>query len=311
MDELLAKMTGSILNSSNKYNHTINRLKKTVTRAIWLIIEQIRKGSFKPLGFETEFGEGKELPGVIIKLDSDEKIILSGKIDRIDVYQDGEGTYLRIVDYKSGKKDFRLSDLYYGLQIQLVAYLIAVLNQENSSRFNKSSPLLPAGFSYFKIDDPLIMNNNADICEEEIEIEIMKKLRMKGLLLADVKIIKEMDNDISGDSLILPVRINKDGTLGKSSVATIDQFLALSKYVNKLLVDICKRLVEGDISIKPYKTKRDISCTYCNFSSVCQFDLSIADNKYKILYDKKDEDVWNLISDKNETIEGSYSKTMI
>jgi len=88
-----------------------------VARAVWLIAEHIRRSSFEPVAYEVGFGENGKYPPIVIELDSGEKIHLTGRIDRVDALKTEDGTYLRIVDYKSGGKDFKLSDVFYGLQI--------------------------------------------------------------------------------------------------------------------------------------------------------------------------------------------------
>jgi ATP-dependent helicase/nuclease subunit B len=216
-----------------------------------------------------------------------------GRIDRIDAFKSDEGTYLRIIDYKTGNKAFKLSDIFYGMQIQLITYLDAIW--ENGG-MNLEKPILPGGMFYFRVDDPIIKGNK-NISEEEVEKAIIKQLKMKGLLLADVKLLKEMDSQIDGSSMIIPARINKDGVLGRSSAATIGQFEVLRKYVKRLLVSIGEEMFNGDIAIRPFKNKRIIPCQYCSYSSICQFDHLLKDNKYKIINDKSDEEVWALLED--------------
>jgi len=166
-------------------------------------------------------------------------------------------------------------------------------------RQGDGSHVLPGGMLYFKVDDPIV-KSTAKITQEEIELAIMKQLKMRGLLLADVKLIREMDNTIEGASLIIPATINKGDVLGKnSSVATIDQFKLLSKYVRKLLKDLCSEIMKGNVSIKPYKKKGSTSCNYCSFMPVCQFDTSMKENSYKLLYDKDNEEVWRLMGMEN------------
>jgi ATP-dependent helicase/nuclease subunit B len=160
---------------------------------------------------------------------------------------------------------------------------------------NESGMVLPGGILYFKIDDPIIKNNKRAFSEDEIEKTIMKKLKMKGLLLADVKVVKAMDNTIDGHSLIIPARINKGDVLGSSSsAATVEQFDTLRKYVKEILQKMGEELVNGNISINPYKKKDKSSCHYCSYSSICQFDTLLKDNKFRILHDKSDDEIWSL-----------------
>lgn len=291
VDVMLENMQGSIMSGSTRYLNLARRLKRVVVRAVWLIAEHIKRSSFEPIGYEMGFGDGEQFPSITIELPKGDKINLTGKIDRIDAFKTENGTYLRIVDYKSGNKAFRLSDVYYGMQIQLITYLDAIW--ENGGK-DLEKPLLPGGMLYFRIDDPIVRGNNK-ISEEDVEKAIIKQLKMKGLLLADVKLIKEMDNQIDGYSNIIPARINKGDVLGKSSAVTMEQFDSLRKYVRRLLQGIGEEMLKGDISIKPYKNKRTTPCLYCSYTSVCQFDPLLKDNKYKMINDKSDEEVWDIL----------------
>jgi len=294
IDEMLDKMQGSGVASSKRYTAMIIRLKRVVTRAIWLIAEHIRRSSFNPIEYEIGFGEQEKYPPIIIELDSGEKVHLTGRIDRVDALKTEEGTFLRIIDYKSGSKSFRLSDVFYGLQIQLITYLDALWESGSKSA---EQPVHPGGMLYFKVDDPII-KEKGKITEEKIEQAIIKQLKMRGLLLADVKLIRAMDNNIEGTSSIIPAAIIKGDVLGKnSSVATMVQFEMLRKYVRKLLKDLCNEIMKGNVSIKPYKKKGSTSCKYCSFLSVCQFDISMKNNSFKLLYDKNNEEVWSLIGE--------------
>jgi ATP-dependent helicase/nuclease subunit B len=105
-----------------------------------------------------------------------------------------------------------------------------------------------------------------------------------------------MDRNIEGDSLIIPARLNKGDTLGRSSAASLEQFHTLRKYVNHLVKSIGEEILKGDVKIKPYKKKKETPCNYCNYSAFCQFDTQFKDNSYRILNDKTDEEVWSLIS---------------
>ena len=181
VDDMLSRMKGSGMAASKRYIILAARLKRVVERAVWVIAEHIRLGDFNPVDYEVGFGEGEKYPSIVLELKSGEKIYLQGRIDRVDELETPEGKYLRIIDYKSGFKDFRLSDVYYGLQIQLITYLNALW--ESGERYEGddtgSKPCHPAGMLYFKIDDPIIRSNSR-ISEEEIEKSIRKQLKMRA-----------------------------------------------------------------------------------------------------------------------------------
>lgn len=293
VDKIIGEKAGFILNSSPRYKYMADRLKRLISKSVWIISEHIKSGAFNPLGHEMSFGSGKDFPPIVIELPSGQEINLIGRIDRIDDLETEEGTYLRIIDYKSGNKEFKLSDVYYGLQIQLLVYLDAILS--NKEKYLEKG-VIPGAILYFKIDDPIISVDSEE-AEAQIEEKIMKKLKMNGLLLNDAKIIKAMDNNIDGYSLIIPAYLKKDGTLGKSSVATLEQFETLRAYVRKTLISLCEDMLNGKIVIRPYKKKQKTPCGFCNFSAICGFDTSIEGNKYKILKDKKDDEVWRLMEE--------------
>ncbi len=297
VDDMLGMMRGSGIAASRRYTALAARLKRVVGRAVWIIAEHIRMGSFEPVDYEVGFGEGEKYPPIVIELPSGEHIHLRGRVDRVDALETPEGTYLRIIDYKSGYKDFRLSDVYYGLQIQLITYLNA-LWEAYENRDDNGDPrgaCTPAGVLYFKIDDPIIKSTSR-MSEEEIEKAIRRQLRMKGLILADVKLIKEMDHAIDGPSAIIPATLNKGDVIGKhTSGATREQFMLLRKHVNRLMTAICEEIMKGNVAISPYKKKKNTPCDYCGFRPICQFDAAMKDNRYRLLQDRSDEEIWSLM----------------
>jgi ATP-dependent helicase/nuclease subunit B len=256
----------------------------------------MKRGGFVPEGYELSFGNSGDFPPISIKLHSGEIVSLIGRVDRIDSMDEETTTYLRIIDYKSGTKEFKLSDVYYGFQMQLLIYLDAILS-ELETRMNKSA--LPGGILYFKLDDPIV-KGKGEMSDIEIEERIMKSLKMNGLLLDDPDIIREMDNEIEKSSDIIPATIKKDGTLSKSqsSVATLEQFQLLRKYVRDTIANLCEEILEGNISLSPCKNRVKDSCKYCIYSAICQFDTSMKGNKYRVIKDKTEDEIWKEIEEK-------------
>ena len=161
---------------------------------------------------------------------------------------------------------------------------------------------MPGGVLYFKIDDPLIKMKST---QEEIEKAIMKKLKMKGLLLADVKLLKHMDKNLGRTSLIIPASLTKDDQIGKySSTASLEQFHLLRKYLRRLLKEIGAEILKGNVAINPYKKRNRTACQYCNFTAICQFDPSLQENSYRVLVEPKDQEVWEILAEQTETDRG-------
>lgn len=295
VDNKLKNETNSILNSNKKYQYFSERFKKTITKSVTVISEQMRKGEFDIFKSEFDFGDFKDSDPIKLELPSKETVYLKGRVDRIDKVDLNGETYIRIVDYKSGSKSFDLNELYYGLQIQLLVYLDAIL--KNSKQILKSQ-CMPGGILYFKIDNPIIKSKKA-LTEEEIQVEVLKKLKMDGLLLKNVELVKAMDKDMETYSLIIPAAFKKDGDFtSTSSVVTEEQFELLRKYVNEKMIEICEEMLSGEVKIEPCKSAKVTYCDYCDYSAICQFDTSIRDNKYKVILKKKKEDLWNAMLNK-------------
>ena len=285
IEDMLDKMKGQVILRSKRYVTLIKRLKTVITKTIWLIAEGIRNSSFNPLGYEVGFGDNEKYPPIEITLDTGEKVKLTGRIDRIDKFEQGSNIYIRVIDYKSGNKKFSLNDVFYGLQIQLMTYLDAIWDMNDNIK--------PAGVLYLKLDDPII-KESADTKDRDIEKKILKQLKMNGLIVKDKDIIREMDNSIDGTSMYIPATIKKDGEIGeKTSGASYKQFDALRRYVKKLLKNLCEQIVNGNVDINPYKQKNKTACDYCKFLPICQIDKEKVN--YRIIQDKKD--VWSAIDE--------------
>lgn len=293
IDKIVPNYGNGVMLSTNRYKYLVTRLKRISKRALWTLTEHIRESGFEPMGYEVSFGIDKMYPPMEIELASGEKIYLEGRIDRVDLLEDEDDMYVKIIDYKSGNKDFNLSDVYYGLQLQLMIYLNAVLKtNEKSSKKEKK----PAGIFYFKIDDPMIKTDEKAI--DYIEKEIRRKLKMKGLVLKDVNIVRQMDKDIEGYSDIIPVGLNKNGGFySKSSVVDESTFMDLIKHVQKLVTEITGEMLKGNIAINPCKNGKQTACDYCTYRSICQFDNLLEKNEYKNMKKLSDKEVIERIKD--------------
>ncbi|MCT4564691.1 MAG: helicase-exonuclease AddAB subunit AddB [Maledivibacter sp.] len=291
IDDIAPNFSYNILESTYRYKYLVNKLKRVSKRAAWTLTEHVKRGDFIPSLYELEFGEGafSMIPPIIIELPDGEEIKLEGRIDRIDLLKNEDGSYVKIIDYKSGNKRFSLSDVYYGLQIQLIVYLDAVLENKDKLKMDAAHP---GGVFYFKLDDPMIESNENDV--EVIEKEIMKKLRLDGILAKDIKIAKAMDKDIENakQSLVIPANLKKDGDFSKSSsVLEEEKLYSLIKHVRNLVVEIAGEILRGNVNIEPCKIDNNISCSYCQYGSICQFDRNLQNNDFRVIRKLRDEEV--------------------
>lgn len=276
-----------------KYRTLVRRLKKVIYASLNYIVQSIKNSSFNVLGTEVCFGKGENSP-IEITLDDGRKVLVEGKIDRVDIAKMPDGNYIRIIDYKSSTKDIDLNKVIAGLQLQLLTYA------NEASEINNAKV---AGTLYFPLVEPAIIKNSRDFSKEDIENIIKEQYKMKGLVLADVNIIKAMDDKLeTGSSNIIPVTMKneKEIDLKHSSVLTKEEFENLLKYSNKLIGNIAKEILEGKIDIKPsYNIKEKIShCKYCKYKSICQFNPKNKKNNYRYVVSKKNEEVLAEINDK-------------
>ncbi|NRT78513.1 helicase-exonuclease AddAB subunit AddB [Clostridium beijerinckii] len=292
IDKKLMDESNSILNSTKKFKYLAQRFKRVISKSVSVIASQIGKGEFEVFKTEFDFGSYSSGEAITLDLNDNEKVYLQGRIDRIDKLDlDGE-TYIRIIDYKTGAKKFDLNEIYYGLQMQLLVYLDALIK---NSKYILNKQVKPGAILYFKIDDPIIKSKK-EMTDEEVEKEVLSALKMKGLVLKDARVVKAMDKDIEGYSLVIPASFKADGSFkATSDVVTEEEFRILREYVNRKMIEICEEMLSGDIKIQPTKNSNIAHCEYCDFSSICQFDTEIKDNKYKIIINKSTNDIWNNI----------------
>ena len=259
-----------------KYKVLVRRLKRIVTKALKYIIQTIIHSDFNIEGTEVEFGQKGKYKPIILELENGKRIEITGKIDRIDTANEEDGKYLRIIDYKSSSKNIDLNEVYAGLQIQLLTYMDAICNEED---------IIPAGIFYFSLLEQMIKADKK-ITEEKIEEMIQKNFKMKGLIVADVKIIKMNDNTLtSGSSKLVPAAITASGGVNQkwTNGVTKEEFKILQDYINLTIKQIGEEILSGNIEIKPYNKKGKTPCEYCEYKAICGFNPKYKDNKYNYI----------------------------
>ncbi len=246
---------------ANRY--LLERIEKNLCRCALVLVKHFCIGSFEPVECELKFGtEGGKLPAVEIVLDSGRKLKIHGVIDRLDKCETPNGTYYRVVDYKSGEKEFHLDKAFHGLDLQLAVYMCAATLKGGKA----------AAMFYFKIKEPMISKTDF-IDEAQAKREIENKMRLDGLVLADDDIISLMDNTGFTKSEILPVEYLKSGGYSAySKVATIDEFDRIFAHTKAQLKKIGENILNGKIDISPCSYSGKAPCDYCRYKAVCRFN---------------------------------------
>ncbi|SHK80518.1 DNA helicase/exodeoxyribonuclease V, subunit B [Anaerocolumna jejuensis DSM 15929] len=285
VEEAVKDYGNLIFTSTKRYEAIVRRAKRILNRTLWAVCRQIRKGDFEPEAFELYFSDRTSLDTLTIPVSPEESISLTGRIDRLDTYEEGDKLFLRVVDYKSGSVSFDLNSLYYGLQIQLAFYLGAAMELFYKDR--KDKEVLPAGILYYNMEDPMVDRS------EDVEESILKALKMNGIVNSDHDIVKHQDKsfETGGEGIrpsvrsdVIPVESNKEGELTKRSQgASTEEILLLLSHVRTMVGEMGKHILDGSTGAKPYKMANRTACDYCPYKDVCGFDTKLKSFEYKKL----------------------------
>jgi len=276
-----------IFSDDIKSAYILERVKKTAIRSIWALGRHISKGSFTPYGAEVDFGLSSPLSGIKIEIDAEHSLTLTGRIDRIDLLDKNGEKYVKIIDYKSGNKKFDITDIYYGMQMQLFVYMGALLKRGDSLLKLDKKPL-PGGVFYFRLNDPVI-DYDAARSGEDVYNDILDEFKMSGLMLDEKAVIEGIDSSIEKNSSVVPVNINSSGeyTSRSGALASAGDFENIIEYTNKKMQNIGKEILSGNIEAKPYKKGMRTGCDFCSYSSICGFNENSGKSAYRIFNSKK------------------------
>ncbi|MET3575642.1 helicase-exonuclease AddAB subunit AddB [Bhargavaea ullalensis] len=277
-----------ILLSSSRYHYIKRKITRIMQRTMLSLSKQSKASGFRPVAIEAAFGPGETFPPLKIPLKRGRAMQLRGRIDRVDAAEIGGTPYIRVVDYKSSARALDLTEVYYGLSLQMLTYLdVALLH----SKEWLGTEALPAGVLYMHVHNPMVRADAGVMEAREIEAEAMKSYRMRGYVIDNPDVVLEMDRNLEGSSESLPVRMNKNGTFSKTSKvlnpASIELMRSFVRHKHREAGD---SMILGDTRVMPYRLKDKMPCQTCAFRSVCQFDPADPEQKYKHLHPLSPED---------------------
>ncbi|MBR1931124.1 MAG: helicase-exonuclease AddAB subunit AddB [Lachnospiraceae bacterium] len=273
LEAYAASYGDTILYSSARNAYAITRMGRILTRTVKTLQHQLKQGTFVPDEYELSFHYTSELESINVALSKEERMRLQGRIDRVDVAEDSEHVYVKIIDYKSGNRQFDLAALYYGLQLQLVVYMNAAMEVEAGKHPDKE--VIPAALLYYHIDDPTV-ESAVELTDQEINEQLLGKLRMNGVVNNSLDVVERLDGYMQGKSQIIPVEKKKDGSFStRSSVMSREELQLISNYVNVKVQEIGRGILDGNIAVNPYEKGSEGSCTYCAYKKICGFDMSV------------------------------------
>ena len=183
-------------------------------------------------------------------------------------------TYVRIVDYKTGAKEFKLTDVLYGMNMQMLIYLAALI---------ESGGLKGAGILYMPAVQPLVPADRQTPMDK-IEKEAEKKLKMNGLVLDDSEVITAMEEKAAGK--YIPVALKNGEPSKREYVLSETQLQQVTGYVKSLVRQMKKRLVQGDIAALPLLVNQR-GCQWCPYFPVCGKEYADTDVR-KVRFSKEE-----------------------
>ena len=244
-----------------------------VVEELWT---ELKDASFEPVGFEVGFGSEDGLPPIVIPNHS-MQALLRGFIDRVDIWHTGGSSYYRVVDYKTGKKDFDYCDVFNGVGLQMLLYLFALRSSGEEALGNHP---VPAGVQYFPARAPYLPADGLTD-EDTAAKQRMSQWKRKGLLLEDEAVLQAME---PGEQ---PVRmcytIRKDGTYS-GDLADRDQLKLLERYVFHILGQMVDAIADGSVEANPYtRGSSHNACAFCPYGSICHAETVKGRRNYKTM----------------------------
>lgn len=269
VDTLAPRLQSEILLSRANYRHLKQRIAATASQSVEQLTAWAALSEFQPAYFEQAFGHAGDMAQLSpLPLGDGYQLSFKGQIDRLDIHQ--ENPFFLVIDYKTGQAAINLFEVYYGLKLQLLVYVLVaqqLFHQQGKDR-------LPAGMLYAFLQNPLIASRKR-LSKEELQKKIMAELRMPGWVLADAELVDSIEKGLGH----LKVRKNKDGSFDDNTkkyhyVRTQQEFELLLAYVDYILRDTGREILAGVIKASPYRLrdKKRTACDYCAYRDLCGFD---------------------------------------
>ena len=269
VEHAISDYGNSVLYSSARNEYMIERMKRLLTRTIWALTKQLEAGDFVPVAYEMRFE--------------------NGKIDRVDLCKDKDKVYVKVLDYKTGSKAFDVVALYHGLQLQLMVYMDAAVKM--TQKHYPDSEVIPAGVFYYRLNDPLVEKKVVGE-EEEIWQKVLKELKVDGVMNLKDETLEHLDHCQAGESAVIPVKYNKNGSLSKNSkVASEQEFEVMMRHALGKVFKVHQKILSGEVAAFPYRRKQESGCDYCAYRHICGFDQKIPGYKYRDIFEMTQSEV--------------------
>ena len=266
--DYVSTQLGGMEHQTPRFRYLFRRLQAGVQAVVDNVVEELRSSDFQPIFFELGFGEKTDLPPVELRAEG-VTLRISGFVDRVDGWEKDGRLYLRVVDYKTGRKSFDLTEIWNGMGLQMLLYLFTL--EEKGEKLLGQAPV-PAGVLYLPARDALISGSRA-MEETELRALMDRELERKGLVLAESDVIGAMEEGENGFRF-LPLKVSKrTGIISGDALVTAERLGRLRRHTKHILEDICREIAAGNIDADPFwRGAAKNACLYCDYAQVCQFE---------------------------------------
>ncbi len=264
IDEYITRELNDFRDKSKRFEYLFRRLTGSVHRIVLDLADELRRSDFQPLSFELDFADTPQLPPLELG-EGEDKLVLTGIADRVDGWLHEGKLYLRVVDYKTGRKKFDLSDVLYGMNLQMLLYLFSL---GENGKLLYGEEIVPAGVLYVPARDGVI-SEDGDISDAELEKKRSKGLRRSGLVLSDPEVIRAMEH--ADMPKYIPVDFKKNGPAGDALVSA-ERLGTLARHIDQTLCEMASELRRGSIAADPYYAgQQENACINCDYFDACRF----------------------------------------
>ena len=252
-----------------RFRYLFERLSGTLVRVLRRLGEEFAQSQYTPVAFELPIRAGGEDQARVSPLElrtaEGVRVRVEGVVDRVDVMERGKNRYLRVVDYKSGGKQFRLDDVVCGLNLQMLLYLFTIAERGEGAL----GGCIPAGVLYMPVvARPVSGQRGTDA--QTAETEAQKQWKMSGLLLDDEESLRGMERDLGG--IFIPAKMGKEGLDARSALAGKAEMGRLSRKIRELIGEMADCLALGKVPARPLRSSDFDPCDYCELTALCGFE---------------------------------------
>lgn len=282
---------GGLENETPRFRYLFRRLEKAVYAVVTNVCEELQRSDFAPIAFELGFGQGKDLPPVELTADG-VTVSLSGFVDRVDGWEKDGRLYLRVVDYKTGRKSFDLTDVWNGLGLQMLLYLFT-LEDKGKALFGRET--VPAGVLYLPARDAVVAGSRT-MGEEERRRAVDKRLVRSGLVLGEPGVAEAMEHP-DGGFRFLPLKLKSAGEITGEALVSAERLGKLQAHTQTILEQVARELAAGNITADPFwRGERHNACQWCEYAAACQFREGRGGDRKRWLPTVGAEEFWENLS---------------